>query len=61
MGKLCTDQLVGKLVALLREADPDKFDDAVAQAKNQLTAESKQVKWTDLEKLFDAQIATLKD
>ena len=61
MGKLCTDQLIGKLVALLREADPDKFDEAVAQAKNQLTAESKQVKRSDLEKLFDTQIATLKD
>jgi len=61
MGKLSTDQLIGKLVALLLEADPDKFDDAVAQAKNQLTAEQKQTKRTDLEKLFDAQIATLKD
>lgn len=61
MGKLCTDQLIGKLVALLREADPDKFDDAVAQAKNQLTTEAKRVKRNDLEKLFDAQIATLKD
>ena len=61
MEKLCTDQLIGKLVALLREADPDKFDEAVAQAKNQLTAESKQAKRSDLEKLFDAQIATLKD
>jgi len=61
MGKLCADQLIGKLVALLREADPDKFDDAVAQAKNQLTAEQKQMKRTDLEKLFDAQIATLKN
>ena len=60
MGKLCTDQLIGKLVALLREADPDKFDDAVAQAKNQLTTEQKQVKRNDLEKLFDAQIASLK-
>ncbi|MBI2462629.1 MAG: hypothetical protein HYV65_00050 [Candidatus Spechtbacteria bacterium] len=43
-------QLIGRLVALLREADPEKFDDAVAQAKR-----------NDLEKLFDAQIATLKD
>ena len=61
MGKLCTDQLIGKLVALLREADPDKFDDAVTQAKNQLTTEAKQAKRNDLEKLFDSQIATLKD
>lgn len=61
MGKLCTDQLIGKLVALLREADPDKFDDAVAEARNQLTTEAKQVKRNDLEKLFDSQIATLKD
>ena len=50
------------MVALLREADhPDKFDDAVTQTKNQLTEEQKQTKRTDLEKLFDAHIATLKD
>ena len=61
MGKLCADQLIGKLVALLREADPDKFDDAVAEARNQLTAESREAKRSDLEKLFDSQIATLKD
>lgn len=61
MKKLYTDQLIGKLFALLREPDPDKFDDAVAQAKNQLTTEQKQVKRIDLEKLFDAQIAILKD
>jgi len=60
--KLTTSQLIGKLVALLREADPDKFDDAVAQAKGQLTNEAKQqAKRSDLEKLFDTQIATLKD
>jgi hypothetical protein len=61
MGKLCTNQLIGKLVALLREADPDKFDDAVVHAKNQLTTEAKQAKCNDLEKLFDTQIATLND
>ena len=61
MGKLCAGQLIGKLVALLREADPDKFDDAVAEARNQLTAESREAKRSDLEKLFDSQIATLKD
>lgn len=61
MRKLCTDQLIGKFVALLRETDPDKFDEAVAQAKSQLTADQKKVKQNGLEKLFDSQIATLKD
>ena len=61
MGKLCTDQLIGKLVALLREADPDKFDEAVKEAKNQLSQEAKKAKREDLEKLFDGQIQTLKD
>jgi len=61
MEKPCTDQLVGKLVTLLQETDPDKFDDAVVQARNQLTAEQKQAKHTDLEKLFDTQIVILKD
>jgi hypothetical protein len=69
MGKLCTDgstslttsQLIGKLVALLQEADYHKFDEAVAKAKKQLTTEAKQARREDLEKLFDGQIATLKD
>ncbi len=61
MGKLCTDQLIGKLVALLREADPDRFDEAVAKAKQRLDTEAKQANRYGLEKLFDNQIATLKD
>lgn len=61
MGKLGTDQLVGKLVALWRETDPDKFDDAVAEARNHFTTEQEQSKRNDLENLFNSQIATLKD
>lgn len=57
MSKLCTNQFVGKLIALLQEAGPDKFDDAVAQAKGQLAAEQR----NGLYKLFNSQIATLKD
>src|SRR3989344_6994819 len=59
MGKLCKDQLIGRLVALFKETDQSHIDDAVTQAKNQLTAESQAKR--DLEKLFDGQIATLKD
>lgn len=61
MGKLCKDQLVGRLVALFKETDQSNIDDAVTQAKGQLTAEARQAKRNDLEKLFDSQIATLKD
>ncbi len=61
MEKLCRDQLIGKLVALFKGADQQSIDDAVAQAKDQLTQEAKQMKRGDLEKLFDAQIAILKD
>ena len=61
MEKLCRDQLIGKLVALFKGADQQSIDDAVAQAKDQLTQEAKQMKQGDLEKLFDAQIAILKD
>ena len=61
MGKLCKDQLVGKLVALFKETDQSHIDDAVTQAKGQLTDEAKQAKRNDLEKLFDSQIETLKD
>jgi hypothetical protein len=61
MGKLCADQLIDKLVTLLREADQNKFDEAVEKAKQQLGAETKQTHRNDLENLFDSQIATLKD
>jgi hypothetical protein len=61
MEKLCTDQLIGKLVAILREADLDRFDEAVAKSKQQLYTEAKQANRDDLEKLFNNQIATLKD
>lgn len=71
MRKLCTDQLIGKLVAILREFDQHTFDNAVEQAKNQLTIEAevkqdkldleKLFKRNDLEKLFDSQITTLED
>lgn len=43
MKKLCTDQLMGKLCAVLEETFPVKFDG------------------NNLEKLFNSQIATLKD
>ena len=61
MAKLCKDQLVGKLIALFTDADPQNIDDAVAQAKGQLTAEAEQARRNSLEKFFDVQIATLKD
>jgi hypothetical protein len=61
MDKICTDQLIGELVALLREADPDKFDEAVEKAKKRLDAETKQAHRNDLEKLFDWQITILKN
>ena len=61
MEKLCKDQLVVKLVSLFEKADQSRIDDAVAEAKGQLTTEAKQAKRNDLEKLFDGQIATLKD
>lgn len=60
MGKLCVDQLIWKIVPLLREADPEKFDEAVTKAKSQLSAEQDRAKRSDLEKLFDAQLATLR-
>lgn len=62
MGSLCKDQLADKLVGLFREAaDQNYIDDAVAKAKRQLETENKRMKLVDLEKLFDSQIATLKD
>jgi len=60
MGKICKDQLVGKLVPLFKDADTD-IDEAVKEAKNQLAAEAKKAKREDLEKLFESQIQTLKD
>ena len=59
--KLCEDQLVEKLVGLFAETDPGNIDGAVAQAKDLLGRKAKQAKRSDLEKLFDTQIATLKD
>jgi hypothetical protein len=60
MGKLCKDQLIGKLVAVFRDAETD-IDEAVKEAKNQLAQETKKAKCEDLKKLFDDQIQTLKD
>jgi len=59
--KLCKDQLAEKLVGLFIETDPNNIDEAVAQAKDSLAKKTKQAKRGDLEKLFDSQIATLKD
>ncbi|MDP3784710.1 MAG: DUF5701 family protein [bacterium] len=61
MGTLCKDQLAEKLVGLFAETDPGNIDEAVAQAKDLLSRGAKQAKWNDLERLFDTQIATLKD
>lgn len=57
------EQVVGKLVEVLREVPPDERDEMVVKAKNQLEEEEKEskVKKEDLEKLFDTQIQTLKD
>lgn len=54
MGKLC-------LIALMKEVGFDKFNDMVAEARNQLAAETKWANRGHLEELFDTQIATLKD
>ena len=59
--KLCKDQLAEKLVGLFAETDPGNIDAAVAQAKDLLGRKAKQAKQSDLEQLFDTQIATLKD
>ena len=91
MGKLCKNQLVGKLAAIVvavllvgggvtftatAQADETlvqklvtlfrghaqtEIDNAVMQAKSQLAAETKETRRNNLEKLFDNQIATLKD
>lgn len=64
MTKLCKDQkdgLVAKIAALFKDVSADEVDEVVAQAKTKLVTESKQAKRGALEKLFDAQIATLKD
>lgn len=58
--KLCKDQLIGKLVSLFKDAGTD-IDEAVKEAKSKLTQEAKKARRGDLEKLFDSQIATLKD
>ena len=58
---MCMDQLAEKLAALFKEADPSRIDEAVAKARSQLTAEATQAKQDGFERLFDAQIATLKD
>lgn len=60
MGKLCKDQLIKNLVPLFRDAGTD-IDEAIKEAKSQLTAEEKKTKAEDLEKLFDSQIQTLQD
>lgn len=54
MGKLC-------LIALMREIGLDKFNNMVAEARNQLAAEAKWANRGHLEELFDTQIATLED
>jgi len=61
MGTLCKDQLAEKLVGLFAKTDPGNVDEAVAQAKDLLGRKAKQAKWSDLERLFDTQIATLND
>jgi len=61
MGMLCKDQLAEKLVGLFAETDPGNIDGAVAQAKDLLDWKAKQAERSDLERLFDTQIATLKD
>lgn len=65
MGTLCENQLAKKLVGLFEKAaDPDNIDAAVAQAKNRLIQKTKQAKRGergDLKKLFNSQIATLRD
>ena len=53
--------LVQKLVELFRGVDNASIDDAVTKAKSQLNAEANQTHRNNLEKLFDSQIAILKN
>lgn len=57
--KLCKDQLTEKLVGLFAETDPGNIDEAVAQAKGQLTQKTKLAKRNDLERLFDSYLDRL--
>jgi imidazolonepropionase-like amidohydrolase len=58
---LTKEGLTANLVSLFLDTNPDYVDDAVSAAKDQLARKAKQMKRGDLEKLFDSQIATLKD
>jgi hypothetical protein len=64
MQTLCQDQkeaVVAKLTAVLKDVPADDVDGVLASARTRLTEDAKKVKRADLEKLFDTQIATLKD
>lgn len=50
-------ELIDKLVAILRETDSDRFNEAVKMGRELLEAEAKQAR----ARMFDSQIATLKD
>ena len=53
--------LTQELMTLFRGLTPTQIDDAVADAKRGLLAETRGTKRNNLEKLFDNQIVTLKD
>ena len=55
------EALVNKLVTLFKGLTSAQIDDAVTQAKGQLTTETKETRRNNFEKLFDSQIATLKN
>ena len=59
MGKLCTDQLIGKLVALFSGVTADEIDEAVDATKAYLTSETKEVKNRERPETFDGQVKTL--
>jgi hypothetical protein len=54
-------EIVGKVVEVLREVPPEKIDEVVVKAKNQLESEGKKIKKEDLEKLFSNQIKRYED
>ncbi len=64
MQTLCKDQreaVVATLTAVLKDVPADDIDGVLASARVRLGEEAKKAKRSDLEKLFDTQIATLKD
>ena len=58
--QLCKDQLIGELVTLFQNTNPEYIDGAITAAREQAARNAKQMMRSDLEKLFDSQIVTEK-